>query len=59
VRVLRRMTADEALTVLGAAGGTAVRVCPEPGLLAADPAALPLIEMDGCAFVRPPWRFTR
>ncbi|WP_255421250.1 CoA transferase [Micromonospora sp. BL4] len=52
------LTAGEAVARLDAAGVRAVRVCPEPGELAGDPAAADLIEIDGCAFVRPPWRFT-
>ncbi|MDG9675831.1 CoA transferase [Micromonospora sp. DH14] len=52
------LTAREAVSRLQAVGVRAVRVCPEPGELAGDPIATGLIEIDGCAFVRPPWRFT-
>ncbi|WP_189168936.1 CoA transferase [Pilimelia anulata] len=41
---------------LRAADIPAVVVCPDPGRLAAGPAAA-LLERAGCAFVRPPWRF--
>ncbi|MEU8264979.1 CoA transferase [Micromonospora sp. NPDC048999] len=51
------LTVAEAVARLTAVGVTAVRVCPEPGELPDDPAAAGLIEVDGCAFVRPPWRF--
>ncbi|MFY1683686.1 CoA transferase [Micromonospora sp. WMMD730] len=52
------LTVREALSRLAAVGVRAVRVCPEPGELAGDPVARDLIDIDGCAFVRPPWRFT-
>lgn len=49
---------EQALERLSQAGITAVRVCPEPGDLATDPVCADLVDVDGCAFVRPPWRFT-
>ncbi|WFE53145.1 CoA transferase [Micromonospora sp. WMMD1155] len=52
------LTTDQAVSRLAAVGVSAVRVCPDPGELADDPATTGLIEIDGCAFVRPPWRFT-
>jgi CoA:oxalate CoA-transferase len=52
------LTVEQALDRLSRAGITAVRVCSEPGDLATDPACADLVDVDGCAFVRPPWRFT-
>lgn len=46
-----------AVARLRSAGIAAVPVCGEPGRLAADPAFAQLLEVDGCAFVQPPWRF--
>jgi crotonobetainyl-CoA:carnitine CoA-transferase CaiB-like acyl-CoA transferase len=47
----------ESLQQLAAASVTAVRVCRDPGELAAEPWVAPLLQRDRCAFVRPPWRF--
>ncbi|BCJ58403.1 hypothetical protein Jiend_18250 [Micromonospora endophytica] len=52
------LSVTAALDRLARAGVTAVRVCADPGDLAMDSSHVDLIEIDGCAFVRPPWRFT-
>ncbi|GIH03489.1 hypothetical protein Rhe02_15560 [Rhizocola hellebori] len=49
----------DALASLRSAGMCAVAVCQDPAALVTDPAVSPLVEFDGCAFVRPPWRFVR
>jgi crotonobetainyl-CoA:carnitine CoA-transferase CaiB-like acyl-CoA transferase len=54
---LRRTSTVQALDGLRRDGIAAVRVCPDPGELATDPEVLPLLDIDGCAFVRSPWRF--
>ena len=54
---VRRLSTTDAVGLLNAGGVTAVAVCQDPGLLATDPTLSQLLEVDGCAFVRPPWRF--
>ncbi|WP_326554389.1 CoA transferase [Micromonospora sp. NBC_01813] len=49
----------DAVALLRAGDVAAVPVCPDPGLLAADPAFGALLDIDGCAFVTSPWRFVR
>ncbi|MGB7796887.1 MAG: CoA transferase, partial [Pseudonocardiaceae bacterium] len=50
---------DISLALLTAAGVDAVRACPDPGELASDLWAATLLQQDRCAFVRPPWTFTK
>ncbi|WBB98906.1 MULTISPECIES: CoA transferase [unclassified Solwaraspora] len=56
---LAELPVADAVGQLRAGGVAAVPVCPEPGLLAADPTLAALLDIDGCAFVTPPWRFFR
>lgn len=57
LRALGGLPAATARELLAAAGVTAVTASPEPGLLATDPLVTDLLDIDGCAFVRSPWRF--
>jgi CoA:oxalate CoA-transferase len=50
---------DRSLALLTGAGVDAVRACHDPAELATDRWAGTLIDRDRCAFVRPPWTFTR
>ncbi|MFI5492392.1 CoA transferase [Actinoplanes sp. NPDC051859] len=50
-------TTEEALRVLRADGVPAVRVCTDLAELSTSPAVRPLLDRDGCALVRAPWRF--
>ncbi|MFC3383198.1 CoA transferase [Couchioplanes azureus] len=54
---LAQVSTDEALRALHADGVPAVRVRTDLAELATDPAVRPLLDIDGCAFVRAPWRF--
>ncbi|MEV6596783.1 CoA transferase [Actinoplanes sp. NPDC051346] len=54
---LRRLPTAQAVAGLRSDGISAVRVCPDPGELVRDPQVRPLLDIDGCAFVRSPWRF--
>ncbi|MFY1694710.1 CoA transferase [Solwaraspora sp. WMMA2101] len=56
---LAGLPVDDAVALLRAGGVAAVPVCPDPGLLATDPAFAELLDIDGCAYVRAPWRFVR
>jgi crotonobetainyl-CoA:carnitine CoA-transferase CaiB-like acyl-CoA transferase len=57
-RDLVSQTTAEALATLHSAGLCAVAVCADLAALATDPAVSQFVELDGCALVRPPWRFT-
>jgi crotonobetainyl-CoA:carnitine CoA-transferase CaiB-like acyl-CoA transferase len=48
----------ESVERITASGADAVRACPEVGELPEDPWTAPLLQRDGCSFVRPPWTFT-
>ena len=57
VETVRGLPTDEGIARLSASGVTAAPVPIDLGVLVTDPTLSHLLEVEGCAFVRPPWRF--